>query len=228
MIDLALFRIRPFTAGLASVVVAFAGLFTATFLLPFLLQQGSGFSPIEAGLLLTPVPITMALVAPISGAASDRFGPRTLASAGMAVMVVALLSLTLLPVTFALPDLIWRLMLLGLGQGLFMSPNSSAVLGSVPRSRVGTASGTLAQMRVNGQALGIALSGAIVATRLPIHLAELGGPAPSAALRSAALAGAIHDAFLVAAVVCSLGIVTSLVRGSSRPGQTEPAVPARA
>ncbi len=86
MIDLALFRIRPFSAGLASVVVAFSGLFTATFLLPFLLEQGRGFSPVEAGLLLTPVPITMALVAPFSGAASDRFGPRILASAGMAIM----------------------------------------------------------------------------------------------------------------------------------------------
>jgi len=92
------------------------------------------------------------------------------------------------------------------------------VLGSVPRPRVGTASGTLAQMRVNGQALGTALSGAIVATRLPVHLAELGGGAPTAAVRSAALAGAIHDAFVVAALVCCLGIVASLVRGSSRPG----------
>jgi hypothetical protein len=98
-----------------------------------------------------------------------------------------------------------------------MSPNSSAVLGSVPRHRVGTASGTLAQMRVNGQALGIALSGAIVATRMPVHLAQLGGGAPTAAMRNAALAGAIHDAFVVAAVICSLGIVASLVRGSSRP-----------
>jgi hypothetical protein len=89
----------------------------------------------------------------------------------------------------------------------------------VPRPRVGTASGTLAQMRVNGQALGIALSGAIVATRLPIHLAELGGGAPTAAMRNVALAGSIHDAFLIAAVICSLGIVASLVRGSSRPGQ---------
>ena len=217
MVDLALFRIRPFTAGLASVVVAFAGLFTATFLLPFLLEQGRGFSPIEAGLLLTPVPITMAIVAPLSGMASDRFGPRVLASSGMVVMVLGLLSLTQLAVDFSLPDLIWRLVLLGVGQGLFMSPNSSAVLGSVPRPRVGTASGTLAQMRVNGQAVGIALSGAIVATRLPIHLSDLGGPA-TAAVRSAALAGAIHDAFVVAAVVCSLGIVTSLIRGSSRPG----------
>jgi hypothetical protein len=127
-------------------------------------------------------------------------------------------------VTFALPDLVWRLMLLGLGQGLFMSPNSSAVLGSVPRPRVGTASGTLAQMRVNGQALGIALSGAIVATRLPVHVAELAATTPSASLQQAALAGAIHDAFVVAAVVCSIGIVTSLVRGSSRPGHPEAAV----
>ena len=225
MIDLGLFRIRPFSAGLASVVVAFAGLFTATFLLPFLLEQASGFSPIEAGLLLTPVPITMALVAPFSGAASDRFGPRVLASAGMAVMAAALLSLTQLPVRFELADLVWRLVLLGVGQGLFMSPNSSAVLGSVPRSRVGTASGTLAQMRVNGQALGIALSGAIVATRLPIRLADLGAGAPTAAMRNLALAGAIHDAFVVAAGVCCVGIVTSLVRGSSRPGRPEP-VPA--
>jgi EmrB/QacA subfamily drug resistance transporter len=225
MIDLALFRIRPFSAGLASVVVAFAGLFTATFLLPFLLEQGRGFSPIEAGLLLTPMPITMALVAPLSGAASDRFGPRILASAGMAITVLGLLSLTQLPVDFALPDLIWRLVLLGVGQGMFMSPNSSAVLGSVPRPRVGTASGTLAQMRVNGQALGIALSGAIIATRLPVHLAELGSSAPTAAVRSAALAGAIHDAFVVAALVCCLGIVTSLVRGSSRPGHPMPTAP---
>ena len=228
MIDLALFRIRPFSAGLASVVVAFAGLFTATFLLPFLLEQGRGFSPIEAGLLLTPVPITMALVAPLSGIASDRFGPRILASAGMAIMALGLMSLTQLPVDFALSDLVWRLVLLGIGQGMFMSPNSSAVLGSVPRPRVGTASGTLAQMRVNGQAVGIALSGAIVATRLPVHLAELGGGAPTAAVRSAALAGAIHDAFVVAALVCCVGIVTSLVRGSSRPGHGNPAVAARA
>jgi hypothetical protein len=111
---------------------------------------------------------------------------------------------------------------------MFMSPNSSAVLGSVPRPRVGTASGTLAQMRVNGQALGIALSGAIVATRLPVHLAELGGGTPTAALRNVALAGAIHDAFVVAAVVCCVGIVTSLVRGSSRPGRAEAAPLARA
>ena len=220
LLDLALFRIRPFSFGLASVVVAFSGLFTATFLLPFLLEQGRGFTPVQAGLLLTPVPIAMAIVAPFSGSASDRFGPGILASAGMLLMVLSLLSLTQLPADFALPDLIWRLILMGVGQGLFMSPNSSAVLGSVPGRRVGTASGTLAQMRVTGQALGIALSAAVVATRLPVHLA--GG-----ASHPDALAGAIHDAFWVAAAVCAIGIVTSLIRGAGRRGQVDGQATAR-
>jgi hypothetical protein len=68
-------------------------------------------------------------------------------------------------------------------------------------------------MRVNGQALGIALSAAIVAIRTPVHLAATAGP-PPLDVRNAALAGAIHDAFAAAALICCLGIVASLVRGS--------------
>jgi len=225
MIDLQLFRDRAFSAGLASVVIAFAGLFTATFLMPFLLENGSGFSPIEAGLLLTPIPITTALVAPFSGAFSDRVGPRLPASAGIAIMCLGLLALTQLPERFAVADLVWRLVLVGVGQGLFMSPNSSSVLGAVPRSRLGTASGTLAQMRIDGQAVGIAVSGAIVAARMPIHVAELTGRVGQAAAQREAFVLAIHDAFVVAAVVCAAGIVTSLVRGPvSRERPSEAAV----
>jgi hypothetical protein len=145
----------------------------------------------------------------------------------MAVMVLGLLSLAQLPLDFALPDLVWRLALLGLGQGLFMSPNSSAVLGSVPRGRVGTASGTLAQMRVNGQALGIALSAAIYAVRLPVHLTALGESVPAASRFGEAQTGAIHDAFMVAALICCIGIVASLVRGSRQPAPAAPAAPTR-
>jgi EmrB/QacA subfamily drug resistance transporter len=227
MIDLRLFAIRGFSAGNASVVIAFAGLFTATFLLPFLLENGAGYAPIEAGLLLTPVPIIGALVGPFSGSLSDRIGSRVPASIGIAVMAIGLLSLSQLQPGFGPPDLIWRLALVGLGQGLFMPPNSSAVLGSVPRPRIGTASGTLAQMRIDGQALGIAASGAIVAARIPVHLAELSGM--SAAEASArALALGIRDAFIIAGLVCGIGIATSLVRGDrpeergARSGQEGP------
>jgi EmrB/QacA subfamily drug resistance transporter len=92
LIDLRLFAIRAFSAGNASVVIAFAGLFTATFLLPFLLERGAGYTPLEAGILLTPIPVIGAIVAPFSGALSDRIGSRLPASIGIAVMAVGLLS----------------------------------------------------------------------------------------------------------------------------------------
>jgi EmrB/QacA subfamily drug resistance transporter len=214
MIDLALFRIRAFAAGNASVVIAFAGLFTATFLLPFLLEDAAGMQPLEAGLLLTPVPLVTAVVAPFSGSLSDRIGSRAPASVGIAILAAGLLSLTTLPAGFSPFDLIWRLAIVGLGQGLFMSPNSSAVLGSVPRPRIGTASGTLAQMRIDGQALGIALSGAIVAARLPVYLASMPG-LPAVEAQQRALALGVRDAFIVAGLLCCIGILTSAVRGTT-------------
>jgi hypothetical protein len=81
-------------------------------------------------------------------------------------------------------------------------------------------------MRVNGQALGIALSAAIVATRLPVHLAELGRGVPTTAAHNEALVGAIHDAFAIAALICCFGVVASLIRGSSRPGHAAATVSA--
>jgi EmrB/QacA subfamily drug resistance transporter len=216
MLDLSLFRIPQFAIGNIRAVVAFVGLFTATFLLPFFLENGAGFSALDAGLLLTPVPITQAIVAPFSGARSDPIGQRVPATLGIAVLVAGLVTLTELPTTFAVGDLVWRLVLVGFGMGMFVSPNSSAVLGSVPRPRIGTASGTLAQMRIDGQALGIALSSAVVAIRLPVHAAELAQRLGPAATQADALILAIHDAFLVAAVVAAVGIVASLFAGSVR------------
>ena len=218
MIDLGLFRIRAFAAGNASVIIAFGGLFTAMFLMPFLLEDAAGFSPAEAGVLLTPIPILTAFVAPWSGSISDRIGSRLPASIGIAIMAAGLLSLATLAPGFGPLDLVWRLALIGIGQGLFMSPNSSAILGSVPRARIGTASGTLAEMRIDGQALGIALSGAIVATRVPVYLATMTGLSAAAA-QERALALGIRDAFIVAGLLCCVGILTSAVRGpKTSPG----------
>ena len=86
MLDLSLFGIRAFSAGLASVICAYVGLITVTFLLPFLLQGGDRFSPVEIGLLLTPIPLTTAFVAPFAGTLSDRIGSRLPASLGLAIM----------------------------------------------------------------------------------------------------------------------------------------------
>ena len=216
MLDVRLFRIRSFWAGNLSLLIVFSGLFTATFLMPFFLQQGQGLSPFAAGLLLTPVPLTTLVVAPISGALSDRIGPRLPATLGAAVMTLGLYTLTQLHVGSSASDLIWRLVVLGVGQGLFFSPNSSAILGAVPRPRLGTASATVAQMRIFGQVLGIAVAGAVVASRLPVHLAELTGQVPPAALQRDALILAIRDAFIVAIAISAIAVVTSILRGNQK------------
>lgn len=217
MLELRLFRIRPFTAGNISLLIAFAGLFVATFLLPFLLEQGQGFSPLKAGLLLTPIPLTTMLFAPFSGIVSDRIGPRLPATIGIGVMAFGLFTLTQLHQHSSNFDLIWRLMIIGMGQGLFNSPNSSAILGSVPRPRLGIASGTLAQMRINGQVLGIAVGGAIIAGRVSYHFARLSAHVSPTVnihvLQTDAFVLALHDAFYISAAVVALGVFTSLVRG---------------
>ncbi|HEX3721634.1 MAG TPA: DHA2 family efflux MFS transporter permease subunit, partial [Nitrolancea sp.] len=123
MLDLRLFKIRPFTFGNISVLIAFAGLFIATFLMPFFLEQGQGFSPLKAGLLLTPIPLTTMIFAPFAGILSDRIGPRIPATLGIGVMALGLYTLTQLHSSSSYWALIWRLMIIGLGQGLFNSPN---------------------------------------------------------------------------------------------------------
>ena len=163
-------------------------------------------------------------MAPFSGTLSDRIGQRVPASAGIAVLTLGLLSLTTLPEGFSVADLTWRLALIGAGQGLFLSPNSSSILGSVPGPRLGTASGMIAQTRVVGQALGIVVSAAVVTWRLPAHLAALSGLPPEQAHQEA-LVMAVHDAFVAAALICSIGIVASLLRGGGRPLQRAAEVP---
>jgi EmrB/QacA subfamily drug resistance transporter len=217
MYDLRLFAIRTFSAGNASLLVAFMALFVAIFLMPFFLQRGQGFSVLEAGLLLTPLSLTTLVVAPLSGSLSDRIGSKFLATSGLLIMGVALLSLTQLDAQAGDWEMIWRLALVGFGLGLFTSPNNSSVLGSVPRPRLGSASATVAQMRITGQVLGVAVGGAILASRIPEHTRELAKSLPPHLVRRDALILSIHDAFHFAAAICVLGALVSMIWGGVRP-----------
>jgi MFS family permease len=181
--------------------------------MPFFLQRGQGFSVFEAGLLLTPLSLTTLVVAPLSGSLSDRIGSKFLATSGLLIMGAALLSLTQLDAQAGDWEIIWRLALVGFGLGLFTSPNNSSVLGSVPRPRLGSASATVAQMRITGQVLGVAVGGAILASRIPDHTRELVKSLPPHLVRRDALILSIHDAFYVAAAMCVLGALASMIRG---------------
>lgn len=216
MFDLGLFAIRPFAAGSFSLFTTFVALLSALFLMPFFLQNGQVLTVLQAGLLITPLSLTTLVVAPLSGSLSDRIGTTVLPTVGLGFVALGIFSLTTMDADTPGFGVVWRLVLVGFGLGIFNSPNQSAIIGSVPRRRLGTASGTIAQMRITGQVLGVAVSGAIISARIPDHARDLAGSLPEAAARSQALILAVHEAFYFSAAIALFGMIASLARGRSR------------
>jgi len=221
IVDLTLFRNRLFAAANTSGLLSFFALFAVSFLLPFYLENLRGYPTDVAGLLLTPVPLAVSLVAPVSGWLSDRFGSRVLSSMGLAIAALGLWLLSQLNADSSMFDIIWRLVVTGIGQGLFQSPNNSAVMGTVPRERRGIGSGFLSTVRVVGQSLSVAVAGAIFAGlgaaqagQVLTHVNHL-SPEKVAALQNTFVNG-FHGALIVCAAIASIGVLTSLVRGNAR------------
>lgn len=202
MLDLNVFRQRLFTTGVSSATLTYVATFAMGFVLPFYLIQARGLTPAQAGLVLTATPILMPLLAAVSGTLSDRIGSRLLSTAGTLMIAAALLLLSRIDLQTPLAYVAGALVLLGVGSGVFSSPNMSAVLGAAPREQRGVASGVVATARNLGMVLGLGIGGAIFTT----VLARAGGepsPAGIAEAASAALLGATLIA-LLAAVLSAL------------------------
>lgn len=165
MLDLKLFKNRVFSAGCYTSLLNFMTQYIIVFMTPFLLQELMGYTAGQAGAMMTAFPLTVLVVAPISGALSDRIGQRGLAFTGSLLCTLAAIALSSLE-RYASPlDVAWRLSLFGMGTGMFQSPITSAVMGSVPKFRLGIAAGVLSTTRNIGMVLGIAAGGAVLAVR---------------------------------------------------------------
>jgi EmrB/QacA subfamily drug resistance transporter len=210
MVDLNLFRNRLFTAANVAGFLNFVAGFTNVLLMPFYLQQLKGFSPSHAGLIMTAVPLTTMFVAPVSGWLSDRFGSVGLSSTGLTINAVGLWWLSRLGQEASSADVTLRLVLMGFGNGLFQSPNNSAIMGSVPRARLGVASSFIALVRNLGMVTGMAVAGAMFDGRKSAYQAQ-------GLAKSVAFLGAFRDAYWLAVAVLLVGVVASLVRGPHEP-----------
>ncbi len=166
MLDLSLFAVRAFSGSTASAVLNYVCLYGVLFLVPFYLIQGRGLSPSQAGLLLSVQPLVMMLAAPVSGAVSDRIGTRAPAAIGMGLLACGLWLLSRARLDTPLTQVALALAVCGLGTGIFIAPNNSALLGAAPKNRQGIASGVLATARNVGMVLGVGLMGAILTTVL--------------------------------------------------------------
>jgi len=222
LVDLGQLVSRRLGLPLASFLFSILALFAVSFLLPFYLEELRGLSPLAAGLLLTPYSIGLAAAAPISGRLADRGHARWLGPVGLGLAAGSLGLLAQIGVSTPPIEIVLWLAVSGIGQGLFLSPNTSAVMSAVPADQSGTASGLIATTRVVGQALSVAIAGAI--------FVGLGGAAagaglvaggPSASATDPALDGtfvsAMHAALLVSGLLAAAGAVTSLARTRQRP-----------
>jgi EmrB/QacA subfamily drug resistance transporter len=218
ILSLALFENRLFTAANLSLFFLTSTQAAISVLIPFYLQNLMGFTPTQMGWILIGGSAVIIVLAPVAGRLSDRFGSRILCSVGAAIMIVGqyfIASLTLHSTVF---QMIMPQLLIGLGWALFNSPNQSAIMSTVPRDKVGAASGmTLTTARIGG-AMGIAISGAIMTYALGANgltPEQIESPAswtaaPEIFLKSFSFTTHLINAFAI------LSVVFSAMRGSQQ------------
>jgi MFS family permease len=233
MFQLGLFRIRAFAAGSAAGLLAASARGGLQFMLIIWLQgiwlplHGYNYvdTPLWAGIYLLPLTLSFLASGPVSGHLSDRFGSRGFATAGMLVFAASFVGLMLLPVDFSYWAFALLIVVNGIGVGMFAAPNSSSIMGSVPRSQRGAASGMRSTFQNSGTALSIgvffSLMIAGLATNLP-HTLTTGLEHQGVAHEVARQIGSLPPVSSLFAAVLGINPVAHLL-GSSHVLATLPA-----
>jgi EmrB/QacA subfamily drug resistance transporter len=209
VLDVRLFREnKAFAFSNLAAFINYSATFAVTFLLSLYLSYVRGLTPQQTGLILVVQPVIMAIFSPLAGKLSDRIEPRIVASIGMAVIVVGLAFLACLEATTPFWGIGCALGLLGFGFGLFSSPNTNAVMSSVEKRIYGVAAGMLATMRMTGQTISLGI--AMIIFAVSIGNVQITPEYYPQFLKS------VRIAFGVFAVMCVLGVFSSLARGNVR------------
>lgn len=198
---------RLFAFSNLAALINYATTFAITFLLSLYLQYILGLSPRDAGMILVTQPVLMAIVASISGKLSDRHDPRILASAGMGIITGGLIMLSFLRVDSGISYLVVILAIVGFGFGMFSSPNTNAIMGSVDKKYLGIASATVGTMRLTGQMMSMGIATLILQVFI--------GNSPISVQNSAEFMSSMRTTFMVFVILCIVGLFSSLARGKS-------------
>ena len=221
MLDMSLFRNRVFSMSIGARFASFLGGSAVFFLMPFYLIQGLDYEARVAALLLVPGAASMAISGPLSGRLSDRFGTRWPAALGMASSTAAMFLLSTLEIGSPPWLIIVGMILSGLGMGTFSSPNTSAIMGSLPRDKYGVVSGFVNLTRTSANVSGVAISTTIVTITMASFgfepsLSALGDGGGGAAVRGAFVTG-MSRALMVSGGLMLAALALTLVRPEYEP-----------
>ena len=199
---------RLFTFSSLAALINYSATFALTFLLSLYLQYIKGIPPQYAGSILIAQPVVMALFSPLAGRLSDRIEPRLMASAGMSITVVGLIFFVFIGPNTPKVMIVLILAFLGFGFALFSSPNMNAIMSSVEKRYLGIASGTVATMRLLGQMVSMAIAMVVFAIFI--------GREPITPANYSEFLKSVRISFLIFSLLCTLGILFSLMRGELR------------
>lgn len=210
MMELSLFRNWPFLAGNLSGLLSFVAMFSNAILLPFFLTEIGNLTPSKVGLIITPFPLVMGTVAPFSGYLSDRIKPVYLTTLGLSITSAGLFIMSGINAETPILHIAILQALMGLGTGLFQSPNNNSVISSVKRDKMGIAGGMNALMRNIGMVTGTAMAVSIFENQRLGFLESVSNPAVQD--RTSAFLHGFHCAILAGAVVAAVGAFISMNR----------------
>ncbi|HEX7298730.1 MAG TPA: MFS transporter [Solirubrobacteraceae bacterium] len=215
MLDLTIFENRMFAAATGAAFINGLSRFALLFVFVFYYQGAQGDDPITAGLKLAPMAVGMLVASPLAGLWADRRGSRALAALGMLVSAVALAGMTTLQAGSPYWESTLWLGLVGIGSGMFNSPNTAAMMGTVPAHRRGVAAGARMMLQNTGAVLSIAFVLAIVTSAVPKDVLFKIFSGLAAGLSDAQLQPFIHNmhtALWVLAATSLVGTGVSLLR----------------
>ncbi len=201
MIELSLFRNHLFTVNLVTGFLTFVAIAGVFILLPFYLEEARGFSNLKVGLLMGASPLVLGIVAPVSGWLSDKIGSRPITIGGLFMLIVGYGMARMLDTMTSEWMFLLLLAPIGIGMGMFQSPNNSIIMGSVRPERLGIASGLLTLTRILGQITGIG----VLATIWSIRATRAGGQDVPEAIVTG-----IHDVLWIPVGMMAVGLALAV------------------
>jgi EmrB/QacA subfamily drug resistance transporter len=218
MMDLSLFRIRAFAAGMASNLLASVARGGLSLILVFYFQGVLLVDAFNAGLMLIPFSVAFVTFGPLSGYLSDRYGSRGFATVGLLIVSAALFWLALFPFG-DYSHLVVAMILAGIGGGMFIAPNVASIMNATPADRRGVASGMSSTLINAGFLLSLGIAFAVMAVSVPSSVLQQIFSGSSVAIGQSVIdrfVGSLHSLFLLMGVVSLFAVVPAYLAKKPR------------